>query len=169
MSKKWTREKIFLPKTIKPKERKQIAEVIINHIITRSAAGYDRNNEKFADYTEKYAEKKGVKVGDVDLILTGEMLESLELVSQRNGEIVIGYKEPSDELAGKIEGNRSGSYGGEPDDKRARDFLGIDQDELDLILSSYRQETESLNIDQLTEEEIKVLSAQLSSDILEDL
>lgn len=170
MSKKWTREKIILPKTIKPKERKQIADVLINHIITRSTAGFDRHNEPFVKYSEKYAEKKGVGVDEVDLILSGEMLESLEVVDyKKNGEITIGYKNPSDELAGKVEGNRTGSYGGEPDSKKARDFLGIDKDELELILASYKEEEQTVNRDRLTEEEINQLSSQISNDILEGL
>jgi hypothetical protein len=137
MANKWTREKIILPKTFKPKDRVKIANVIIEHIINRSASGYDRNDNKCNPYTEKYADKKGVGVNDVDLILTGEMLDELELVSQKSGEITIGYKEPSDELAGKVEGNRSGSYGKEPNKKKARDFLGISNDDLTTLISAY--------------------------------
>lgn len=162
MSNKYTREKIKIPTTIKPLERVRMAEVIINHIINRSAAGYDKNNEKFKSYTEAYAEKKGVGRGDVDLILTGEMLDSLELVSHKNGELVIGYKSPSNELAGKVEGNRIGSYGGEPDKSKARDFLGIDPDELDLLISDFEEE------EPLTEEDIRQLSRELAEDLLDE-
>jgi hypothetical protein len=137
---KYTREKIKLPKSIKPKDRVQIAEVIINHIISRSAAGLDRNNKKFPKYSKDYADSKGVGVNDVDLILSGEMLEELELVNHTSGSITIGYRDPSDELAGKVEGNRIGSYGGEPNKKKARDFLGIDADELEILISSYENE-----------------------------
>jgi hypothetical protein len=138
MAKDWTREKIKLPVTINAKDRKKIGMVIIEHIINRTAAGLDKKNREFPNYSQLYADKKGVGVSDVDLILTGEMLDSLEIVSSKDGEIVIGYGDPSDELAGKVEGNRRGSYGGDPDRKKARDFLGIDPDELDLLVSSYQ-------------------------------
>ncbi len=138
MAKDWTKEKIKLPVTINAKDRKKIGMVIIEHIINRTAAGLDKKNKEFPNYSQLYADKKGVGVSDVDLILTGEMLDSLEIVSSKDGEIVIGYGDPSDELAGKVEGNRRGSYGGDPDRKKARDFLGIDPDELDLLVSSYQ-------------------------------
>ena len=75
MGKNWTRERIKLPKTLKPKERIKLAEVVIEHIISRSAAGYDKNNKKFKKYSEQYADRKGVSTSDVDLILSGEMLD----------------------------------------------------------------------------------------------
>jgi hypothetical protein len=165
MANKWTREKIILPKTLKPKERKQIAEVVINHIINRSAAGLDKNDKKFPKYTAKYADIKGVGVSEVDLILSGEMLESLELVSDGAGFITIGYKDPSDELVGKVEGNRIGSYGGEPNAKRARDFLGIDSDTLDTLISSYQDD---LELGPVSAEELDALARELAMDMLDD-
>jgi hypothetical protein len=165
MANKWTREKIILPKTLKPKERKQIAEVIINHIINRSAAGLDKNDKKFPKYTAKYADIKGVGVSEVDLILSGEMLESLELVSEKSGEIVIGYKNPSDELAGKVEGNRIGSYGGEPNSRKARDFLGIDSATLGTLIDSYQDDSE---LGPVTAEELDALARELAMDLLDD-
>jgi hypothetical protein len=163
MINEYTREKILLPRTIKPKDRVRIAEVIIDLIITRSAAGYDKNNELFPEYSEKYAELKGVGVKDVDLILSGEMLESLELVKQGAGYVTIGYKKPSKDLAGKIEGNRLGSYGGEPNEDRARDFLGISSDELDVLIGAYQDD------EPITQSDINILAEQLADDLFGDL
>ena len=163
---KWTREKIKIPKTLKPKERVQIAEVVINHIINRTTAGQDKNNNDFPKYTAKYAEEKGVGVGDVDLILSGEMLEGITLLSHKSGEIVIGYDDPSDELAGKVEGNRIGSYGGEPNKSKARDFLGIASDDLEVLLDAYQDDEEDLG--PLTEDELEALSRQLAEELLDD-
>lgn len=141
MAKDWTKERIKLPRTISVADRKKIANVIIEHIINRSAAGLDRNNKEFKNYSKNYADKKGVGVSDVDLILTGEMLDSLEYVSSKPGEITIGYKGASDELAGKVEGNRRGTYGQDkPIPGKARDFLGIDPDELDILISAYQSD-----------------------------
>jgi hypothetical protein len=163
---KWTREKIKIPKTLKPKERVQIAEVVINHIINRTVAGQDKNNNDFPKYTAKYAEEKGVGVGDVDLILSGEMLEEIVPLDHGPGYITIGYKNPSKELAGKVEGNRTGSYGGEPNKSKARDFLGIASDDLEVLLDAYQDDEEDLG--PLTEEELDALSRQLAEELLDD-
>lgn len=159
----WIREKINLPKTLKPAERKVVAELVINHIINRSAAGLDKNDNKFPKYTKAYAEKKGVGVNDVDLILEGEMLESLQLLSHKAGEIVIGFDKEDSRLNGKAEGNILGSYGGEPNKKKARDFLGLSSDDLEVIIDSFDTDVE------LTEEEVRALTRELTDELLGDL
>lgn len=161
----WVREKIKLPKSIKPAERKQIASVVIDHIINRSIAGYDKNNKKFPKYSKEYAEKKGVGLSDVDLLLSGEMLESIQLLSDKSGELVIGFNKSDDELNGKAEGNILGSYGGEPNSKKARDFLGINDDELQTLIDAYSDDS----FEDLTDEQIKQLSDELAAELLDDV
>lgn len=163
MANKWTQVKIKLPKTIKPRERVAIAEVLLSHIVTRTLNGEDKNNNKFKNYTPKYADFKGVDVEDVDLTLDGEMLEDLELVSHKDGEIVIGYSDPSDELAGKVEGNRSGFYGNSKK-KKARDFLGISKEDLDLLIDSYSDAG-----DPVSDEELDQLARELAEETLEEV
>lgn len=163
MANEWTRVKIKLPKTIKPKERVAIAEVLLTHIVTRTLNGEDKNNKKFKNYTEKYADLKGVDVSDVDLTLDGEMLEALELVSHKSGEITIGYKDPSEELAGKVEGNRSGFYGNSKK-KKARDFLGITQSDLSLLLGAYEDADEPVS-----DEDLEAFARELAEETLADL
>lgn len=148
----WVREKIKLPKTIKPKDRVKIAEVVIDHIINRSAAGLDKNDKKFPKYSKDYAEKKGVGVSDVDLILEGEMLESIMLLSHKSGEITIGFDKSDEDLNGKAEGNILGSYGGEPNKKKARDFLGISGDDLEVLIDSFSGEPESFDTNAVLDE-----------------
>lgn len=161
----WIREKIKLPRSIRPPQRKQIAELVIAHILTRSAAGYDKNNKKFPKYTKEYAEKKGVGRGDVDLILTGEMMESIELLSNKPGEIIIGFEKGNDELNGKAEGNILGSYGNEPDPSKARDFLGIDEDELGQIITEIESQDFANEFDGKTLEEIKAIARELEKEV----
>jgi len=163
MANEWTRVKIKLPKTIKPRERVAIAEVLLTHIVTRTLNGEDKNNKKFKNYTEKYADFKGVDVSDVDLTLDGEMLEALELVSHKSGEITIGYKDPSEELAGKVEGNRSGFYGNSKK-KKARDFLGITQSDLSLLLGAYEDADEPVS-----DEDLEAFARELAEETLADL
>ena len=154
MGNKYTQEKIKLPKSIKPKDRVKIANVVLEHIVSRTVSGLDKNNKKFPNYEINYANSKGVGKSDVDLVLSGEMLDELTLVSHKNGEIVIGYKDPSDELAGKVEGNRIGSYGREPNKKKARDFLGIPQDELDVLIAAIQEDVDLGEGDFPTQSEI---------------
>lgn len=130
-------------------------------IQARTLSGLDKNNDKFEKYTALYAKEKGVGRGDVDLVLDGEMLDNLELVSHKNGELIIGYKDPSDELAGKVEGNRRGTYGQPKPVTKPRDFLGIDVDELDVLISAY----EDLDTEKLTEDDVR----KLAEDLLEDV
>lgn len=163
MANKWTRVKIKLPKTIKPKERVAIADVVLSHIVTRTLNGDDKNNKKFKNYTKDYADFKGVDVADVDLTLDGEMLEELELVSHKAGEITIGYSDPSDELAGKVEGNRSGFYGNSKK-KKARDYLGITKEDLDLLIDSYSGDSEPVS-----DEELDALARQLAEETLDEV
>lgn len=163
MANEWTRVKIKLPKTIKPRERVAIAEVLLTHIVTRTLNGEDKNNKKFKNYTEKYADLKGVDVSDVDLTLDGEMLEALELVSHKSGEITIGYKDPSEELAGKVEGNRSGFYGNSKK-KKSRDFLGITQSDLSLLLGAYEDADEPVS-----DEDLEAFARELAEETLADL
>jgi hypothetical protein len=141
--------------------------VILSHITTRTLNGFDRNNKKFKKYTKDYAEFKGVGVNDVDLTFDGEMLSELELVSHKSGEITIGYKDPSDELAGKVEGNRSGSYGQpSPNASKARDFLGIKQSEIDILIDSYQEDSPSDDgAESLTDAEIDALARQIAEEL----
>lgn len=159
MTNKYTQEKIKLPKSIKPKDRVKIANIVLEHIVSRTVSGLDKKNKKFPNYEIDYANKKGVGKSDVDLVLSGEMLDELTLVSHKEGEIVIGYKDPSDSLAGKVEGNRIGSYGREPNKSKARDFLGIPQDELDVLIAAIQEDVD-LEEDQFLSKDEIVQGAQ---------
>lgn len=162
----WVREKIKIPTSIKPKDRVKISEVLINHIINRSAAGLDKNNKKFPKYTKEYAEIKGVGVTDVDLIMEGELLESIILLNHKAGEITIGFDKSDEELNGKAEGNILGSYGRDPNPKKARDFLGVSSDELEILIDSYKEESAA---SPLTDDELDSLVSQLSDELLGDI
>lgn len=137
----WMRTKIQIPKHLKPSQRELLGEEIVDFIINRSAAGLDKNNRKFKKYSKAYADMKGVNEGDVDLVLTGEMMESLQLLNHRNGELMIGY-DKEDDINAKAEGNITGSYGGDPNPKKARDFLGITKKDLYSILKDEYYEGE---------------------------
>lgn len=138
----WMRTKIQIPKHLRPSQREMLGEEVVDFIINRSAAGIDKRGRKFKKYTESYAKHKGVDVTDVDLVLTGDMMDELKVLNHKNGEITIGYDKDSD-INGKVEGNITGSYGKDPNPKKSRDFLGITKQDLYSILQDDAYEDES--------------------------
>ena len=133
---------IQIPDDLVKDERLDIANAIIEHIRDRSKrgvgvrrAGRGFINYTFPEYTEEYADFK--QQTNVDLTLSEDMLNSIKVVEQRRGEITIGFDGRS-RINGKVEGNQIGSYGkSRPNPRKARRFLGLTRDELDLILEEY--------------------------------
>lgn len=145
---KWQRFRVEIPKDYKPVERVAIAQEIIEHIINRSQKGFDVNNDPFPTYTKEYKDSKNFKIAGKgskpNLTLSGEMLNNIELISHKSGSMLIGFDRGDSELNGKAEGNQIGSYGkksGDPD--KAREFLGISEDDLDDILKKYPKDDEN--------------------------
>jgi hypothetical protein len=136
-------EVIRIPKGLTKQQREVIALDIIDFIKDRTFAGLDKYNKPFEPYTEAYAKKKGVKPNDVNLVLSGEMMEKLKRVRDSDGEIVIGYDGRSKKLNAKVEGNITGSYGKDPDESKARDFLGIIKKDLMDIVNTYTGEDDA--------------------------
>jgi hypothetical protein len=157
--------KIPFTQPIKPKERVKIADALLTHIVGRTMAGLDRDNNKFAKYTKKYANEKGVGVSDVDLLLSGEMLSELQVLKVDANGVEIGYKGSKD-LIGKVEGNILGTYGQpEPIPGKARDFLGILPDDVEVIIDSYIEE----DLKDLSEEELDAIARDAAREILGDI
>jgi hypothetical protein len=137
---------IKLPDWVNPDDLESIGDDVLQFIRDRSAEGVgvkERgdgkwSNKNFPFYTQAYADFKGVSRGSVDLVLDDEMLNAMEVlkVHPKKREIVIGYQ-AGDEINGKVEGNRIGSYGGEPKPRKARDFLGISPRDLAAVLAGY--------------------------------
>lgn len=136
---------IKLPEWVRPEDREAIAEDIVAFIRDRTETGVGvarRGNgwvaRDFPDYTEDYAKFKGVSRSAVDLRLSDEMLDALDVLSTSKAGVTIGYR--PGKINGKVEGNRLGSYGGDPNPRKARDFLGITKGDLELILAAYEPE-----------------------------
>lgn len=137
--------KIKVPKNLPQKVKEAIAQEVIDEVIKRSQIdNKDKNGRSFPGYSKEYKEsfdfqfKRG---GGVNLTLSGEMLESMEVVDVKdNGEITIGYDNADSDLKGKVDGNCSGSYGQSTGSYlKARNFLGIESDRLKKIIDKYKQ------------------------------
>ena len=139
---KWTQRKVSISRKYDEDERQAIAFDIISYIQDRSKAGKGKDGKKFPGYTKDYRSSqeyktiKGKKT-KVDLTLSGDMLDSIDLLEDEKGGLIIGISE-DDQDNGKAEGNIRGSYG-KPTGKqsKARDFLAISKAEVSKILKKY--------------------------------
>lgn len=124
--------KLKISPSLKPKQRVELADAVIEYIKHRTMDGFDKNLDRFEPYTPTYAKFKGVNRNDVDLVFSSEMLEAMKTLSHKKGELTIGYEKGSREN-GKAEGNIKGTYGKPFPVTKGRDFLGINEDELSKI------------------------------------
>jgi len=145
---KWQKTTIPISKKYSPTERKAIAQEVIEFIRDRTSKGKDKNNQSFKGYSKGYKSsldfKLGGKSSKVNLRLTNEMMSELDLISHKNGSLLIGYDKADSDLNGKVEGNRLGTYGNKRPVTRGRDFLGIAKKDLDKILKKYPTSGEGL-------------------------
>lgn len=134
-----------VPKDLTPAERRRIGMDVITFIQEMAISehkGFSQDTgryRRFPYYTKSYAKKKGTSPSNVDLILTSEMFNSMEVLADRSGSITVGF--PAGEINGKVEGNQIGSYGRDPNPKKARPFLGISRAELTKIIDKIRAES----------------------------
>jgi len=143
MSATWQRVKIKIPKAYGPAERAAIGSEIVNRIVERSRKeNVDKNGNPFPKYTTGYTNSLDFKIagkrkGKVNLTLSGDMLDALQMLSQKPGEITVGFKNGTPENA-KADGNIKGTYGqATPIRGKKRDFLGLKRDELQNILQRF--------------------------------
>lgn len=161
---RWQRVRIPVPKGISADARESIGEAIIDQIRDRADRGLGVQakgdgtfaGKRFPKYSDEYRKQKGQS--NVDLYLSGEMLESLEVLSSKPGSVLIGMPRGDSELNGKAEGNRLGSYGGSPNPSKARDFLGIPKTDMAKILRSAAKEDDKIKAK--AREFVRSLSAQ---------
>lgn len=122
-------------------QREAIALEIIDQIQKRTKKGLDKDGKPFAPYSKEYKESLGFKIAGkgskVNLVLSGDMLDAIEIVQNfQNGKVKIGYSSGNSE-GGKAEGNILGTYGQPKRVGPERDFLGISSAELSKILAKY--------------------------------
>lgn len=127
---------IPIPRRYSADTKRRIAKAVIDFIRDRSFRGIDRFNNEFPEYSEKYAKEKGVPKSEVDLVLSGKMLQHIKVLAINDNSIEIGYG-PFSKFNDRAEGNILGSYGGDPNPAKARDFLGIDAGDLNDILKKF--------------------------------
>ena len=140
MAKSVTELPLTVPKGLTKKQQAEIADLVIEYMVDRTMRGKDADGKAFKKYSKAYVESldfknAGKSKSKVNLQLSGDMLAAIEFMKEKSGDgkIVVGI-DPASEEAGRAEGNILGSYGGEPNKARARNFLGIDKARLQKII-----------------------------------
>lgn len=119
---------------MKPSQRTELADLIVEYIVQRSQDGKSKYNRPFpgGGYSKSYSEsldfKNAGKSRDrVNLTLTGDMLAALDMLNHKKGAITVGFEKGAEEN-GRAEGLITGKYGKNIGPKR--DFLGITKKKL---------------------------------------
>lgn len=120
---------INIPNGYTARQRVQIGNDIVRRIQERTALGLDATNQLFAGYSRNYE-----KSGTVNLRLSGDMLNGLTLISHGPGFVRIGFSSTdANDKAAYIQAPRGQKLGRQP----ARQFVGISQADLNVILDRY--------------------------------
>lgn len=143
----WQKTTIEIDKRYTKSQREVIARDVIDFIVDRTKEGKNKYGNpwpgKAGNYSPSYVKSLNFRVsgkskGKVNLKLSGDMLTDLDLISDKQGSLLIGFKNGT-ESNSKAEGNIKGTYGRRtPISGKKRDFLGITKKDLDdHILKKY--------------------------------
>lgn len=85
----------YLGRKPTPREKQTFADLAVDVITNRTLDGKTINGGKFARYSKKYADLKGVTQDSVDLFLNGDMLDNLGRVEndESDSSVVIALDE----------------------------------------------------------------------------
>lgn len=140
---KWQRVWVEIPKAYKPEERQAIAYEVLEYIKKRTLSGVDKEGKPFPKYSKEYVNSLDFRIagkskGNVNLKLSGEMLNAMQVLATKSGAVQVGFDKSDKQNNGKAEGNILGTYGSSsPKPGKARDFLGITPSDLKNILAKY--------------------------------
>lgn len=145
----WQRIKIEIPKEIGPAGREDLAFQILEFIRERTKSGVGLNaagtrNKVFPGYSDSYVKSLDFKIagkskGNVNLKLSGDMMDAMDLLRHKAGELTIGFENGTIDND-KAEGNIYGSYGGAPNPAKARNFLGITDKDLRTVIDGFQND-----------------------------
>lgn len=152
---------IKIPSGLSSSRKEELAMALLSAIQFNAKSGYDKDGNRFVKYNKDYAEEKGVGVRDVDLTLSGEMLDALKILKIGPDYVDVGY-DGRTKVSGKAEGNILGSYGRTPNPEKARDFLGLPEKAIKEILKGFELTEEERSV-QYVNDSIDRISREMSS------
>lgn len=139
-------KRITLPADLTRTQRQLIAERVLEQIRENTSKGIGSDGDKFPGYSDSYKDSLDFQIAGKgrtpNLRLTGDMIADLSLIEEGQGYIIIGYPKGHPD-ADKVEGNQIGTYGSDtPSSSKARPFIGIPDNQLELIIAEIRADTE---------------------------
>lgn len=130
--------RIPVPNDWSPSDKRAFGKQVVQFIKERTDRGVDVNGNKFAGYSESYVnsldfKNAGKSKGEVNLRLTNEMMDTLDVVSVSSDEVWVGFEQgtaPNDKAAWAAAGDNGPS----------RKFLGIKDADLAAMIDRFEVE-----------------------------
>lgn len=138
----WVYTEVTLDKEYDKGTLHEIGEDLINFIIERSKNGEGKDGKSFPKYSKEYKESLDFKIAgksdEVNLTLSSELLDSLEVIEVSKNKIRIGYDKGDERNNAVAEGNIIGSYGkSRGSSSKARNYLDLSHKEVKSVLVDY--------------------------------
>ncbi|BAQ92883.1 hypothetical protein [uncultured Mediterranean phage uvMED] len=156
------KKKFQTPSNFNKNDRARMGELIIDHIRRQTSRGRNpETNKSFGSYSKGYAESKkfkqaGKSKNKVNLRLTGEMIQGLQIVSNKEGGVTLGFLE--ERLSDRANYNL---------EKDNRDVLAISDSKLERIITQVegeKVETQFKKIIKIDDFEIEDLKPEITKD-----
>ena len=132
----------------------RITQEIIDRIVDRSKGGQDIRGNSFKPYKKSYKDSDTFeafeKGNNVNMTLTGDMLSSINSVSDQGNEIKIGWNDQENNA--KAFNHMTG------DTVRKREFFGIQKNIIKEVLKDFKEEISNLKESQSGEPVVGSLS-----------
>lgn len=157
MSEPQKKRRFNLPRDFDAVDRAKAATLIRDKIIARTDKGVDSEGQKFAGYSETYVNSLEFKIAgksknEVNLQLSGDMLNSIQVIGEGPGYVTLGFDEGTPENDKAVWAERS-------DNGPSRKFLGLTEAELELIIAEIRTDRPR-NLNALVNEEYAVTAGK---------
>ena len=129
--------KQLLGETPTSEQKELFASLVNDAIVNRTLDGNDVNGKRFADYSEKYAEQKGVTRDSVNLFLSGGMLDDIkrDTAKESANTVVVAIKNREQIL--KAANHDNG------DTLTQREFFGVTQKKAEELASRIPRNNDS--------------------------
>lgn len=144
MAAKHVTETLKIPSDLTLDEISKLKKQVLRFIRKRTSEGKGKGGKSFPSYTEEYKRSLDFKnaqksASKVNLKLSGDMIAAMDILPSKKNEITYGFEKGTSEND-RAEGNIIGSYGKKSaDPKKARDFLGMTNEELALLVKKVRE------------------------------
>lgn len=141
MSEPQKKKRFNLPSDFDSTDRDKAASLIIEKIVQRTTNNIDSEGKRFKNYSEAYSSSLEFKIAnksknDPNLTLTGDMLNSIQVIDTGPGFITLGYNEGTPE-------NDKATWAERSDNGPARKFLGLTDKELEQVIAEVKTDRPS--------------------------